>query len=914
MRFFILLFTFGLFTNVYSQSEIHVRSLKCDFKDEPIDIDNIIPIFSWIMESQSNNQLQTAYELIVSDKLEEVQVYQGRVWSSGKVNSSNNIHIKFQGKPLESFAKYYWRVRVFDLNNQATEWSDIASFETAMMKQSDWLGNWIGDGSKVPSRDEDFYKNDPAPLFAKDILVSKEVISARLYISGLGYYEAFMNGNKIGSQFLDAGWTSYDKQILYAVHNISDLIKMGNNKFGVIVGNGWYNPLPMRFWGHRNFREVLSTGRPILRAQIKITYNDGSTEIIGTDDNWKVTKSPILRNNIFLGEYYDARLEDKEWFGLKDKNSNWENAKSTDGPVGIMSAQISPPIRAYKEITPLVVIKQSDGKFLFDMGENFAGIVKIKVKGSEGVKISLRYGEDIHKDGSINVMTSVAGQIKKSGVGGPGAPEVAWQEDNYILKGKGIEEWMPRFTFHSFRYVEVSGWPGVPTVNDLKGLALASDLKRAGEFSCSNEMFNSLYQVINRTFLSNVFSVQSDCPAREKLGYGGDIVATAESFIYNYDMHGFYRKTVQDFANDQRLNGGITETAPYVGISDEGPDNESGPLGWQLAYPLLIKQLYEFYGDSSIIVEHYDNLNKQVTYLKSKAQNNLYFIGLSDHEAIDQRPIELTASLFYYHHVMLMVNFSQILDKLSERELYLQDAAKIKQSIIKRFVQSDGKVDNGTQTAQLFALWYDIFDTDETQDKLIKKLQEAFISRDWHLSTGIFGTKMIFDVLRKLNKPEWAYRIANQKDFPGWGYMIENDATTLWETWAYSHNMYSQNHPMFGSINEWFYKSILGINQASTGFEKIIIKPQLIEDLDWAKGSYTSVRGEISCDWKVEEDVFSIQVKIPVNSTAEIWIPLNLNGKTLKHKKPRTIDSKVSLIREDENYAIYKVSSGVYKF
>lgn len=579
-----------------------------------------------------------------------------------------------------------------------------------------------------------------------------------------------------------------------------------------------------------------------------------------------------------------------------------------------MSAQMSPPIRVYKEIAPKTITKQANGKYLFDMGENFAGIVKIKVKGTEGIKISLRYGEDINKDGSINVMTSVAGQIKKARVGGPGAPDVAWQEDNYILKGKGVEEWMPRFTFHSFRYVEVSGWPGEPTLNDLKGLALASDLKRTGEFSCSNEMFNTLYQVIDRTFLSNVFSVQSDCPAREKLGYGGDIVATAQSFMYNYDMNNFYRKSAQDFANDQRSNGGITETAPYVGISDQAPDSESGPLGWQLAYPFLIKQLYEFYGDSSIIAKHYDSLNKQVTYLKSKAQNNLYFIGLSDHEAIDERPIELTASLFYYHHVMLMVDFSQVLGKFSERELFLQDAANIKQSIIKRFVQSDGKVDNGTQTAQLFALWYDLFDTNEAQEKLVEKLKEAFIDRDWHVSTGIFGTKMLFDVLRKLNKPDWAYKIADQRDFPGWGFMIENGATTLWETWAYSDDMYSQNHPMFGSINEWFYKSILGINQGSSGFEKIIIKPQPVEGLNWAKGSYNSVRGEISSDWIIEGNTFSIQVKTPVNSTAEVWIPLKLNGKTLIHKKPRTMDSKVSLIREDEDYAIYKVSSGVYKF
>lgn len=305
MRLIILLFTFGVFTNGCSQSnggsqsEIHFHKLTCDFKNNPIDIDNRSPAFRWIMNSQSNDQLQSAYEVIVSDRYEEIEKYKGGVWHSGKVNSSNSTHVKFQGNPLKSFTKYYWRVRVFDNANQTTEWSDIASFETSMIEESDWSAIWISDGSEFPDKEEDFYKNDPAPFFAKEILVSKKVKSARLYISGLGYYDAYMNGNKIGDQFLDPGWTSYDKQVLYAVHDITDYIELGNNKFGAIIGNGWFNLLPMRFWGHRNFREALSTGRPILRAQIIINYDDGSIDMIGTDQNWKVTESPILRNNIF---------------------------------------------------------------------------------------------------------------------------------------------------------------------------------------------------------------------------------------------------------------------------------------------------------------------------------------------------------------------------------------------------------------------------------------------------------------------------------------------------------------------------------------------------------------------------------------------------------------------------------------
>lgn len=898
---------------ITANNSISIVNMRCDYRENPIAVDNEQPVFSWRLHSSSDSIYQKAYEIIVSDCIDEVQRNIGDKWNSKIINSSNNNLIVYKGVPLESFVRYYWRVRVYDIHGNPSNWSEIAWFDTAMLKDSDWTAKWISDGSNSPMIIEDFYKDDPAPLFGKEFSVGNQVESAKLYISGLGYYEAYLNGEKISPFLLDAGWTAYDHQVLYNVYDITHLLRDGVNDFGAIVGNGWYNLLPLKFWGRHIFRDALASGRPTLKAQLLIQYVDGSVDIIPTDESWKVTKTPILRNSIFLGEFYDATLEDENWYGLKNITSGWIPATIIDGPKGKMTVQTSPAITVYKEIKPASITKLSDGKYIVDMGENFAGIVRLNVNGAKGQKISLRYGEDIHQDGTVNVMTSVAGQIKKPGIGGPGAPDIAWQEDNYVLKGIESEEWQPKFTFHSFRYVEVSGWPGILAIDNIKGLALAADLDRTGSFSSSNPMFNELFEVIDRTFLSNVFSVQSDCPAREKLGYGGDIVATAESYLYNYDMHTFYRKTIRDFANDQRENGGITETAPYVGISDAGPDKESGPLGWQLAYPYLVMKLYEFYGDSLIISNNYDNLERHVEFLIRESENDLYTKGLSDHEALNEKPVSLTSSLFYYHHIRLFAEFSAILNKEEKQKRYNEIGEVIRRRIMQHFIQENGTVDNSTQTAQVFALWYKIVDDKILLNNIITKLKEAFDSHDWHVSTGIFGTKMLFDVLRILEKEDWAYKIANQRTFPGWGYMLDQGATTLWETWAYSDNVYSQNHPMFGSINEWFYRSILGINPLAPGFKEILIKPQIVGDLTWAKGHYQSIHGKIASEWKIDNDQFYMNITIPPNTTAEVWLPKNyefISCHSLLSNKKKSVLRKMSA----DNSWIIQVGSGSYSF
>jgi alpha-L-rhamnosidase len=859
-------------------------ALTCEYINNPLGIDNFQPVLGWKLSSGEQNQSQTAYEIQVA--LSENDLAQGKnlVWKTGKKLSSQRFNIPYGGKKLQPFTRYYWKIRAYDKDGNVGEWSSTASFETAMLYASDWQAQWISDGSTAPQKEEDFYKDNPAPAFRKTFSAKKQVKQARLYITGLGYYEAALNGQPVGDRKLEPGWTNYNREILYSVYDITPLLLLGENTIDVVLGNGWYNPLPLKMWGHRNLRNHLTVGQPCFIAQLRITYTDGSHEAIITDESWKTTPSPILRNNIYLGEHYDARKELPEW----------KPAVKITPPTGKLTAQMQPPVRITKIIKPTRMTEVRPGTFIFDMGQNMAGIVRIKVKGEKGTTIRLRYGEDIYSDGSLNVMTSVAGQIKNvwnDGWNKPGQPPIAWQEDSYTLKGEGIETWSPSFTFHGFRYVEITGWPGSPTLDNLEALRMNSDLARAGTFECSNPMLNKLDSVLNNTFLSNVFSVQSDCPAREKFGYGGDIVATVQTFFYFYDMNNFYRKVLRDLANDQRPGGGITETAPFMGHADEGigeeglpgsdkivpkyysSTDETGPIGWQLAFAYLQKQLYEYYGDIRPIQTYYPALLKQVEYLRNKSEGNIYPLCLNDHESLEERISPLFATAHYYHHVILLAKFAQMLNKTDDARKYARLANDIKQAFIHRFVTSGtGEVGNHTQAAQAFGLFYDLLPENEKQAAFNLLLQEIE-KRDGHIATGIFGTPLVLDALVKHNRNDIAYSMVTKKDFPGWGYMLANGATTLWETWAYSDNIYSQNHPMFGSVGEWFYRGILGINAVAPAFRKIILKPHPAGDLTWAKGSYESPYGTISSSWKKENGRFIYDISVPVGVTAEVWLP-----------------------------------------
>lgn len=899
------------------KGDLKAGGLKCEYRENPV-IDTAKPRFSWKIESERRGVMQASYHLLVASSPDLLAAGTGDLWDSGVVKSGASVHVEYGGKPLSSGTTYWWKVRIKADGVGESAWSEPATFETALFYPEDWMASWIGDGKPDPVRDEDFFKDDPAPLFRKQFTVSKEITRARLYITGLGYYEAYLNGEKIGDAVLDPGWTTFSKRILYSVYDVTGSIGQGDNAFGVMLGNGWYNPVPMRMWSRLNLREHLTVGRPRFLARLSIEYADGSSEAIVSDGTWKTAESPIVRNNIYLGEVYDARREVPGWNTAQFDDSGWRQASEAAAPGGILCLQTQPPVKMTEKIKPEGYTSPEHGVYIFDMGRNFAGWAALKVKGPAGTKVVMRYGELLNRDGSLNVMTSTAGQIKPGTRNQPeGVPVPAAQSDTYILKGDTESEtWMPHFTFHGFRFAEVVGYADTCVIDDLVGIRLNADLPAAGTFECSSPLMNDIQAMVRRTFLSNVFSVQSDCPQRERFGYGGDIVPTCEAFMYNFDMSSFYPKILRDFSEAARDNGGLTETAPYVGIGDGGFGGDSGPIGWSLAHPYLLERLYRFYGDERLMREQYDTVKRLVEFIREQTPGHIVDHGIGDHESIDPKDVPLICTAFYYHHVMLLQKMAGLLGYNEDSVRYATLADTIAQTFRARFTSTDikGVFGNGTQASQATALYYKLARPDETD--AYTRLTSEIEKHDRHLSTGIFGTKFLLDVLSENNNVDLAYDIVNQKTFPGWGWMLENGATTLWEHWEFSDNTYSHNHPMFGSVSEWFYTVIAGIRPApeAVAFDKIIIAPHPCGDLTHAKGTYESIRGPIVSEWTLENDSFTLHVEIPGNTTALVFIPATHPGSVTEGGKPASKAEGIEYIDTVGSRSQFRIGSGSYTF
>ncbi|HLF32662.1 MAG TPA: family 78 glycoside hydrolase catalytic domain, partial [Cyclobacteriaceae bacterium] len=555
-------------------------TLKCEYRSAPLGIDAAKPRLSWEIPNSRRGTMQSAYQVIVSTSGSVFTETEADAWNSGMVKSARNIQVEYNGEPLKPGKRYFWKVKFWDENGTASEFSSSSWWETGLMDPSGWKGAWIYNGIPAPENEADMYKDTPVPLFRKEFNITKEVVSARLYITGLGYYESFLNGARVGDRMLEPGWTNYAKTIQYSVYDVTHMLQPGENAIGVIVGNGWYNPLPLYLFNRLNLRNILTIGQPKFIAQMNITYADGSSESVVSDVSWKTGNGPILMNNVYLGEKYDARLEQEGWAEPDFDEKTWSEVVIAEAPGGELVAQIQPPIRITRYVVPVKLTQPKRGTYIFDMGQNFAGVARLTVKGPAGTRVQMRYGELLHEDGTLDDRSTIACHIMEGWYvqHRPGAPRNANQTDTYILKGKGEEVYHSRFTFHGFRYVELTGFPGTPAFETLRGLRMNSDLAPAGKFECSNPLLTKIQENAEWTFLSNVFSIESDCPGREKFGYGGDIVTASEAYIYNYDMSNFYSKAVMDFSNDQRPSGGMPECAPDNAIYDKGLSEDTGPI------------------------------------------------------------------------------------------------------------------------------------------------------------------------------------------------------------------------------------------------------------------------------------------------------------------------------------------------
>jgi len=862
--------------------------LRCEYLSNPKGIDVQRPRFSWVLHHSERAQVQTAYQILVGSSAEGLGRDAGDIWDSGKVDSSDSTQVVYAGKALSSGKTYYWKARYWDAAGNASPYSAGAQFEMGLLSRDEWKGQWI-EGN----------------LLRKEIALEGKIVRARAYVTALGYYELRINGEKAGRNVLDPAFTTYPKRVLYTTYDVTQRLRSGKNAFAVMLGGGWAT-LGKRFFDP----EVGPYYRaPALLLQVNIEFEGGKTVSVVSDGSWKATQGPILSDSVYDGEEYDARREQPGWDQPGFDDSTWSATQTVEGSKGVLSAQMMPPIRVVDSMVPRSIANPRPGVFVFDMGQNMSGWVQLRVQGPAGTQVTLRFAELVYPDGMIN--RENLGEAKS--------------RDIYTLKGEGQETYEPRFTYHGFRYVEVTGFPGAPGLDSLRGRVVHTAVGAAGSFVASKQILNDIQRLIHWSQLTNLFSIPTDCDQRnERQGWMGDAQATAEEAMMNFDMAAFYSNFIRDIRDAQFPDGSLPDTVPrkYGGVP--------GDLGWQTAYPLLCWYMWQQYGDRRILEENYDSLKKYVGFLRSHAQDNVYRLHWEgDWVELAHTPGDYIGDVWYYYDVSLFSKMAQILGRAEEAASYGQLAGQIKEALNRTFF--DAHTDNyanGTQTANAMALYLDLVPK-EHREAVVRSLTDDIVyGHNTHVTTGFIGVKFLMPLLTTLGRSDLAYDLAVQTTYPSWGYMVERGATTLWELWQEKGGpaMNSHDHIMFGSVGAWFYNALGGINLGaeSRGYQHIRIVPQIVEDLHSVSAAVETIRGTVSSSWNHSPGVIALEVTVPVNSDAQVVIPPEAQmtdvvireGDRLVWENGRYMsgDPGVKAATQDGRTVIFQVGSGTYSF
>jgi alpha-L-rhamnosidase len=865
-------------------------NLRCEHLIDPIGIDAKSPRFSWQMESQQKGATQSAYQIVIAT--DSHFTLESHIWDSEKIDSDGNI-VNYTGPALSPFTTYYWGVQTWD-NFGGNSVSKIASFETGMMEMSNWKGSWITD-----SRDVDL---KPAPYFRKEFNSKKEIKSARAYIAVAGLFELSVNGKKVGNHRLDPMYTRFDRRTLYVTHDVTDLLNEGENAFGVLLGNGWYNHQSTAVW---YFHEAPWRGRPKFCIDLRIEYMDGTVETIASDDSWTTSLSPVIFNSIYTAEHYDARLEQPGWDMVQFDDSNWRDASHAAAPSGNIVAQTLHPIRNVEKIIPVSMKKFDEFTYVFDLGRNIAGVSQLNVKGANGTKIELVHGELVHTNGRVD-LSNIDVHFRPTDDSDP------FQTDIFILKGEGEESFMPRFNYKGFQYVEVISDKAIElTQNSLTAYFMHSDLPKVGKIESSNPTLNKIWEAGDNSYLSNLFGYPTDCPQREKNGWTGDAHIAIEMALYSYDGITVYEKWMADHRDEQQPNGVLPAIIPTDGWGyhwANGPD-------WTSTIALIPWNIYQFYGDTKILKDNYNNIKRYVDHIDDISPAGLTDWGLGDWVPVKSRaPKELTSSAYYFADAVILSKSAGILGLEEDEKKYAVLAEKIKNSINIKYLDIEtGIYGKGLQTELSVPLFWGIVPENLVQ-KVAANLAKKVEEENFHIDVGLLGSKAILNALSENGYAEVAYKVASQETFPSWGWWIVNGATTFYENWNIeAKSDLSLNHIMFGEINAWYYKALGGIkpDPSRPGFKNVLLKPYFVEGLQSFVAEHDGPFGKIISSWKKELNNVHYTVSIPANSSATVWLKGNtvlLNNSSIEESEYADLISN-----EGQNFHI-QLESGEYEF
>lgn len=732
--------------------------------------------------------------------------------------------------------------------------------------------------------------SSPASLLRKGFHLKKTVASARLYVTALGSYRMYINGTKVGNNVFTPEFTNYNSRVVYQTYDVTSLLAKGQNVIGSLLGDGWYgSPLG---WNGEN--DLFSSSPNMLLAELHVTYKDGSIEKILTDESWKTSYSPILKSEIYSGEYYDARMEQSGWNTVRFNDRQWGPVTAMGRSYSLLSSQVNNPVRVVRQVAPIEIRKIHNDCWLIDMGQNLVGWAKLRVKGEPGTVVSMRFAEVLASRDSIYTVNLRNASAK----------------DSYVLKGKGTEEYAPSFTFHGFRYIELSGYPGGLSKDDIIAEVISSVEAPTGIIKTSNELVNRMYSLGIWGQLGNFISVPTDCPQRdERLGYTGDGQIFWRTGTYNFDVAAFTHKWMNDIKDEQTADGGFTNTAPAVPMSNR----KNGSPGWEDAGVIVPWSSWTQYGDKSIIEQNWPAMVRFMDYIKKNSPNYKRSGGyLGDWLAIDlTTPNAVISNSLWAMMAKMMMQMAEATGRKEEAHKYEILRKHIIEAFQNEFITSDGTVGSGSQTSYAISLYAGMV-PDELKAKATEKFVQAIKDKNWHLSTGFLGTPYLLFALSENGRADIAYRLLLNESFPSWGYMVRQGATTWWEHWDSDKGdptMNSFNHYAFGSVAEWFYRSMIGINTDTDipGFKKIVISPVFDRSgkITQAKGKFNSVYGAIVSEWVLNLDnTVTLKIEIPANTIAKVVLPNNYTFKDIDGN--RTESQSNSTIRE--------VGSGVHHF
>ncbi|MDR2915736.1 MAG: family 78 glycoside hydrolase catalytic domain [Tannerella sp.] len=894
---------------------IMVSDLHCEMLCDPEGINTTTPRFGWIVRAEAGmrNVEQLSYRILVASSPEKLKNNEADLWDSGEVNSSQSVYVDYAGNPLQSRSDAYWKVKV-KTNKGESAWSDMAHFSVGLLDDMDWKAEWIGLDRSFSWDSETAHSRLSARYFRKEFDSKKVVRSAKVYISGLGLYELYINGQKIGDQALAPTPTDYTKSVKYNTFDVTSSVQSGRNAIGTILGNGRFYNMRQDYKPHK----IKTFGYPKMLFQLEIEYTDGTRQTVVSDNTWKVTADgPIRSNNDFDGEEYDAAKELGKWNTVGYNDRKWLKAERVQAPDGKLSAQMNDNMKVMATVRPVKITALTPDTFIVDMGQNMVGWVQLTANGKKGDKITLRFAETLETDGRLKTINLRS----------------ANQTDVYTLKGGGTETWEPCFVTHGFRYMEVTGFPGTPAIDNFVGKVVYDNIATISMFETSNALLNRIHKNAYWGINGNYKGIPLDCPQRdERQPWLGDhtIGCFGESFMY--DNERLYVKWLDDIRDSQTEEGGLSDIAPpyyMIYYSDN--------MTWPGTYLFVAEMIYQQFGNKEPVIDHYPSMKKWYFHMKNKYMTGDYIMTKDKYgdwcvppEAKElihsQDPArktdgQLIATAYSYKLLLMLQKFAVIAGYPDDANEYTALAENIRNGFNRKFYNPEtGQYDNHTVTANLLPLAFGMVDK-ENDERVFQNLIDRIVrNENLHISTGVIGTQWLMRELTKRGRMDMAYTIATQEDYPSWGYMVAQGATTIWELWngdTASPKMNSHNHVMIlGDLISWMYEDLAGIKSHKTypGFERLWMKPGPTEDLTYVKASYKTPYGEAKSQWKLEDGIFTWKIIVPANTRANILLPAESPDDITESGRPVLETEGLKYVRMEGGRINLEIGSGEYEF